>query len=193
EKILGASVVARRDTERAEVQARRPLDPAVAERLANGLSVLPGGKRFHRLPGYPEAMALIDGQLREPPLVAECPHQALGFAEAAEDSIEFTEWEECRAKAKAQIDGLLLSFASLRQTLKRRQRLLEGAHRLPVGRSGQGLVAGLTEVRGRLLPQLTPHRMVSQPLDVLRQSVGIRTRAGADDPRVQGLAPLVQQ
>src|SRR5262249_29848483 len=114
-------------------------------------------------------------------------------AEAAEDATEFPEWEECRAKAKAQIDGLLLSFASLRQTLKRRQRLVEGAGRLPVGRSGQSLVAGLTEVRDRLLPQLTPHRMVSQPLDVLRQSVGIRTLDGADDPCVQGLAPLVQQ
>ena len=35
--------------------------------------------------------------------------------------------------------------------------------------------------------------MVGQPLDVLRQPVRIRAFDGADDTRVQGLAPLLEQ
>jgi hypothetical protein len=57
--------------------------------------------------------------------------------------------------------------------LEGRQRLLAARRRLPVGRSRQYLDADLAEVRDGLLPQLTPHGMVGQALDMLDQPVRI--------------------
>ena len=136
---------------------------------------------------------MIDGHLPEPPLIVERPRQAFGFAETAEDPLEFSERKECSSQVEAKIDGLLQRLAGLGQMPEGRQRLLEAAHRLPVGRSRQCLGAGLTEVRDRLLPQLAPHGMVGQPLDVLGQPVRIAAFDGADDPGVQGLAPVLEQ
>src|SRR5713101_9993097 len=74
-----------------------------------------------------------------------------------------------------------------------RQRLLEAAHRLPVGRSSQCLGASLMEIRDRLLPHLAPKRMVRQVVDVLAQPVRIGAFDGADDAGVQDLAPFLEE
>ena len=86
--------------------------------------------------------------------------------------------KECSAKVKAKIDGPLQRLACLGQMLHGRHRLLEAAHRLPVGRSAHCLGARLTEVRKCLLPHLASHRMVGQPLDVLDSSTTARRRRG---------------
>ena len=72
----------------------------------------------------------------------------------------------------------LQRLACLGQMLHGRHRLLEAAHRLPVGRSAHCLGARLTEVRKCLLPHLASHRMVGQPLDVLDSSTTARRRRG---------------
>src|SRR5690348_4090550 len=77
--------------------------------------------------------------------------------------------------------------------LEGRQRLLEATYRLPVGRSYQRLAASVMQVSDRLLPQLAPHRMVGQPLGMLGQPVRIGALDGADNPRVQGFAPVLNQ
>jgi len=43
---------------------------------------------------HPEAAARVDEQLAEPLSIVEPPRQALGFAETAEDSLEFSERKE---------------------------------------------------------------------------------------------------
>ncbi|HWN91597.1 MAG TPA: hypothetical protein VNQ15_09305, partial [Verrucomicrobiae bacterium] len=101
----------------------------------------------------------------ESPLIPERLRQAFGFTETAEDPLKFSERVERRSKVKAKIDGLLQPLASVGQMLQSHQRLLEARHCLLVGRARQCFGASLMEVRDRLLPQLTPHGMVGQPLD----------------------------
>jgi hypothetical protein len=134
-----------------------------------------------------------DGQLAESPPIAECPRQLFGFAETAGDPLELSERKECGSKVEAEIDGALEPVAGLGQILQSQQRLLEACHRLPVGRPCQCFSASLMKICGRLLPQLPAHGMVGQPLDVLGQPVRIAALDGDDDPRVKGLAPILEQ
>jgi hypothetical protein len=135
----------------------------------------------------------MDGQLAESPLIVKCPRQAFGFAEIADDPLEFSERKECSSQVEAQINGLLQPLAGLGQMLQGRQRLLEARHGLPVGRSRQCFGTGVMEVLDRLLPQLTPRGMVGQPFDVLGQPVRIEAFDGADNAGVQRLAPLLEE
>jgi hypothetical protein len=68
-------------------------------------------------------------------LIVERPRQVFGFAETAEDPLEFSERKECSSQVEAKIDGLLQPFTGLGQVLQGRQCLLEAAHRLSVARS----------------------------------------------------------
>ena len=88
----------------------------------------------------------MDGQLAESPLIVECPGQAFGFAEIADDPPEFAERKECSSQVKAKINAPLQPLAALGQMPEGRQRLLEAAYRLPVGGPHQGLDASLSEV-----------------------------------------------
>ena len=155
EKILGPSIVARVEAGRAKVEISRHLERNIPERLGNSLGALAEPERFRRMTDNPEVVAHVDGQLAESPLIVERPRQALGFAETAEDPLEFSERKECGSQVEAKIDGLLQPLAGLGQMPQGRQRLLEARDRLPVGRSRQCLGAGLTQVRDRLLPHLT--------------------------------------
>jgi hypothetical protein len=125
-------------------------------------------------------------------LVVEQPRQILRFAKTASDPVKFSERMERGPKVEAKVDRLHLGLAGRGQMLQNRQRLLEIAGRLPVGRSCQCLRASVTQVRDCLLPDLTAHRMMGQPLDVLAQPVGIRTLDGIDDADVNGPAPLLE-
>src|SRR5262249_7938163 len=157
------------------------------------LGALAERERLRQMTGYPEAVAQIDEQLSESPLIAERTHQAFGFAEIAEGPLEFSERNECCSQVKAKIDSQLHPSAGLGQMPAGPEGLLEAAGRLPVGRSCQCLDASLPEIRDRLFPQLTPHGMVSQPLDVLGQPVRVGAFDGADNPGVQRLAPLLEE
>ena len=94
EKLLGPSIVARPEAGRAEVEISRHLERNIPERLGNGLGVLAERERFRRMPSHPEVVAHIDGQLAESPLIVERPRQAFGFAEIADDPLEFSERKE---------------------------------------------------------------------------------------------------
>ena len=74
-----------------------------------------------------------------------------------------------------------------------RQRLLEAADGLPVGRAAERLGAGLAEIGDRLLPHLAAERVVREPLDVLGEPVGVEPLDGLDDPGVEGAPPLLEQ
>src|SRR5215813_14915274 len=186
-------MLARPDTGHAEVQISRHLEPDISERLGNVLGALAEPDRFPRMTSHPEVVAQMDRKLPESPSIVERPRQALGFAETGEDPLEFSERKECSAQVKAKINGLLQPLAGLRLTPEGRQRLLEARHRLPVGGTPYCLGAGLTEVEDRLLPYLTSHGVVRQPLDVLGQPVRIAAFDGADDAGVQRLPPLLEQ
>src|SRR5712671_4415388 len=71
--------------------------------------------------------------------------------------------------------------------------LLETGDRLAVGRSREGLGAGLTEVAHRLLPDLASECVVCERLEVLDQAVGIELLDRVDDLGVQGPASIEEQ
>src|SRR5262245_8460836 len=112
-------------------------------------------------------MAQVDEQSSEPALISERPGERFGLAQAAEAALELPERMERDPQVEAKIDGVLQHIAGLRQMPERRQRLLEAAYGLPVGRSCQSFGPGVAEVGYRLLPQLTPDSVMGQPLDVL--------------------------
>ena len=125
EKILGPSIVPRPEAGHAEVEIPRHLERNIPKRLGNSLGALAERERFRRMTSHPEVVAHIDGQLAESPLIVERPRQAFGFAETAEDPLEFSERKECRSQVEAKIDGLLQRLAGLGQMPQGRQRLLE--------------------------------------------------------------------
>src|SRR5260370_8352154 len=77
------------------------------------------------------------------------------------------------------------SVSALGQMLEGHECLLETGDRLAVGRSREGLGAGLTEVAHRLLPDLASECVVRERLEVLDQAVGIELLDRVDDPGVQ--------
>jgi hypothetical protein len=152
ERILGPSIVPRAKAGHAEVEISRHLERNISKRLGKSLGVLAEHQRFRRMTSHPQVVTQIDGQLAESPLIVERPGQALGFVETAGNPLEFSEWKECSSQIEAKINGLLQRLAGPGQVRQRRQRLLEAAHRLPVGGSRHCLGASLMEVRDRLFP-----------------------------------------
>ena len=68
---------------------------------------------------------------------------------------------------KAKLNGLLLPLVAFGEMLQGHHRLLKARHGLSIGGSRKCLDASLPEVCDSMLPQLAPHGMVCQPLDVL--------------------------
>jgi hypothetical protein len=77
------------------------------------------------------------------------------------------------AEIDPEVDRGLQGRPGLRQVPERDQRLLESRGRLPVGRAPGGLETGLPEVAHGLVPGLGADRMMTEPLDVLGQPVGV--------------------
>ena len=125
EKLLGPSIVPRPEAGQAEVEIRRHLERNIPKRLGKSLGVLAEPETFRRVTSHIEVVAHIDGHLAESPLIVERPGQAFGFAETAEDPLEFSERKECSSKIEAKIDGPLQRLAGLGQMPEGRQRLLE--------------------------------------------------------------------
>src|SRR5438876_12403433 len=57
---------------------------------------------------------------------------------------------------------------------------------------GEGLGAGLPEVRDRLLPYLAPEGMVSQAFDLLGQPIGVEGLDGLHDPSMERAPAVVE-
>src|ERR1043166_7509682 len=77
--------------------------------------------------------------LSQPTRVIEGLREGLRFTQVRQDTLQVACRQERRAQGESEIDGLLARAARLRQTLEGTERLLEVAHRLTVGRPGQGL------------------------------------------------------
>jgi hypothetical protein len=133
---------------------------------------------------HPEVVAQIDGQLPESPLIVERSRQTLGFAETAEDPLEFSERKERGSQAEAKINGPLQRLASLGE-MPGPSAPAEARHGLPIGRARQCLDASLMKVRDGL-PHSSP-RTAWCNSSTLGQPVRIAAFDGADDAGVQGL------
>src|SRR5262249_44874582 len=113
-------------------------------------------------------------------------------AEVAEEPLEVCEQKEGAFQIEAKIDGLLLPLAGLGQMPERRQRLLEAAHRRPVGRARLCSDASLMEIGNRLLPCLALKRVMAQTLDLFGQALGIERLDRVDDLGVEQTPPVVE-
>ena len=138
-------------------------------------------------------MPHVDRHVSNPPLIGQRPGQSFGFAKIRNDPRELAEGEERCAKVEAEVDRLLQRLPGLGQVLEGRERLLEAGDRLAVGRSSEGLGAGLTEVPHGLLPDLAPERVVRECLEMLDQAVGMESLDRIDDLGVQRPTPIVEQ
>jgi hypothetical protein len=70
------------------------LERKIPKRLGNSPGAVAERERFRRMTSHIEVVAQIDGQLAESPLIVERPRQTFGFAETAEDPLEFSERKE---------------------------------------------------------------------------------------------------
>ena len=86
----------------------------------------------------------------------------MGVLQGDEDPLELAQGPERITQREAEIDGLRQGVAAVWEVLHGPQRLLEGGHRLPIGRAGQGLLPSLPEIGHGLVPLLPPQRMVGQ-------------------------------
>ena len=119
-------------------------------------------------------------------LVAQGLGEPLRLAQIREDAITLSPLIEGMAQAKADIDGLLVTFATLGEVRQGPQRLLQARHRLPSGRAGHRLVARLAAVGDGLVPHLTPQGMVGQPFHLVGEPVGIALFDGRHNTGIRG-------
>jgi hypothetical protein len=110
-----------------------------------------------------------------------------------EDVVTLSPLTEGMAQAKADIDGLLVAFASLGEVRQSRQRLLEARPRFSTGRACQRLVARLAAVGDGLVPHLAPQGMVRQPFHLVGEPVGIVLFDGCHNAAMEQALPLTQQ
>ena len=89
---------------RAEVEISRHLERNILKRLGKNQGALAEPARFRRTTSHPEVVAHIDEQLPEARLIVECPGKTFGFAEIAENPLEFSERKECSSQAEAKIN-----------------------------------------------------------------------------------------
>ena len=64
---------------------------------------------------------------------------------------------------------------------------------LTIDTEGRGTIAGLTRVRGRLVPHFAAKRVMREPLDVLPQAAAVQHLDDADDLGVEQSAPFLKQ
>ena len=95
-----------------------------------------------------------------PSRIVQGRRERLGLGQHRQEPRKVAEWAEGRAQGKAEIDGLLTRVARLWQMRQDTERLLEGAHRLAVGRARHGLLTRLPEICQGLVPYLTSQGMV---------------------------------
>src|SRR5262249_18719570 len=87
----------------------------------------------------------------------------------------------------------LRALPPLGEMLEPRQRLLEAFDRLPVGGACECLGAGLTKIGERPIPHLAAESVVSEPLDLLGETITIELLDRIRDPGMQGSSSVVEQ
>src|SRR5262245_52423254 len=97
------------------------------------------------------------------------------------------------SKIDPEINGLLKRLATLGEMLEDGQRLLEALDRLAVGGSRECFGAGLTKIGERPIPHFTAESVVSEPLDLLGETIMIEPLDRIRDPGMQGAPPVVEQ
>src|SRR6266571_1311277 len=146
-----------------KVVLRCDLERNIAETLSDGLDPLRQRTHLCCVTASVHVMAAHIGRHpSESSWIVKRSRQLFGLPEMPQGRRELAQREERLAKVEAKIDPALDLLARVGQWLQGRQCLLEPAHRLPVGRMGESLGAGLPEVRDRLLPHLAAEGMVSQ-------------------------------
>src|SRR5262245_24801334 len=97
------------------------------------------------------------------------------------------------SKIDPEINGLLERLATLGEMLEDGQRRLEALDRLPVGGARECLGTGLTKIGERPIPHFTAESVVSEPLDLLGETIMIEPLDRIRDPGMQGSPPVVEQ
>ena len=124
--------------------------------------------------------------------VLKPPAKGRGLAQAFQCLPGFTEQSQRRAQLEA----------DLRRPAPAWTGFLEAASGPPApvqpGRASRFADRAAAYVRParvahRLLPQLAPKSVVGEPLDLLREAIGVKRLDSLDDPRVQRAAPLLEQ
>jgi hypothetical protein len=102
----------------------------------------------------------MDGQkardLPQPTRVVEGCREGFGLTQSCQAAIPVARGQERRTQGESEINGLLTCVALLWQVRKDAERLLVVLYRFAVGRSCQGLLPCLPEVRQGLVPYLAP-------------------------------------
>ena len=91
------------------------------------------------------------------------------------------------------VKGFAERLWALGQLVKRGQGLLEEGDGLAVGRSRPCFLCCLPQVGRRAIPQCPAHRMVSQPLDMLDQTVPVERLDRIEDPGVEDALPVLEE
>src|SRR5262245_50397539 len=117
--------------------------------------------------------AHIRGYPPESPRIVERSGQLFRFLEIAPDRREVVQREERLTKVETKIDRALELLARVGERMQGGQSLPEAACRLAVGRMGQRLRAGLSEVRHRLVPEFALEGVVRQALYLVSQTIRV--------------------
>src|SRR5262245_53536316 len=108
----------------------------------------------------------------QPAAILEGRREILRSAQRVLELLDLSQCRERRLQLELQIDrpGDRVALGQMRD---RRQRLLEAADRLTVGRAARRAGSRLTKVRHRLGPCLAAQGVVSESVDLLGQSIGV--------------------
>ena len=117
----------------------------------------------------------------------------LSFTQEVEGLLDSAERGEHRTQVQPEVDGLCQRGAIVREMAQRGQGLLQIGHGLLVCRALGGLDTRLTAVGHRLVPDLTPERVMGQPFHVVGHTVLIEPFDSGDDVAVERALPLLEQ
>jgi hypothetical protein len=99
--------------------------------------------------------------------IVEGFREGLSLTQRRQDAPKAPRGQQCRAQGESEINGQLACVALRWQVGQDAERLLVIAFRLAVDRPCQGLFPRLLAVCQRLLPHLTPERVVREPFGLL--------------------------
>jgi hypothetical protein len=94
---------------------------------------------------------------------------------------------------EADVEGLFQRDRAARPDVKHTERLLEPAPSVGQRRPRECLESCLPEIKHRLLPQLPSEGVMTEPLDLLSETILVEHLDLFDDARVKITAPLVQE
>ena len=189
----GLSIVAQGVVHLAEVEVRPRLERQFPKRHGNGVGALAGRQGAVIVAPYPEIVDHVDGGPPQAALVAQGLGEAFRVAQIVEEQPEFSERHQGLLQVKPEIDGLCQRVAVLGEVMQGHQRLLEGGHRLAVGRARQRPGPGLPAVGHGLVPHLAPEGMVRQPVDLLGEPLWRQPVEGFDNAGIEHAPSILEQ